>query len=890
MKKLVLLITLLYSSLGYAQNPTGNSKVIGIVLDSTAAKPVDFATIALFDKITNKPVDGASADEKGAFAIEKVAPGSYKVVVSFIGYTDKTIDNITVEKGKDVKLGVIRLSSSIKLLGEVTVTAQKSLIEEKVDRTIYNAENDIAAKGGDAADVLRKVPLLTVDLDGNVTLRGNSNIKVLINNKPSTIMASSVADALKQIPADMIKTVEVITSPSAKYDAEGASGIINIVTKKNTLQGFNLNVDAGVGNRGSNMGLNGNYRKGKFGASLGGFGRAFYNKDIINTEQNTLLNGSTVKTLQDADAKTNGLFGHYNLGLDYDLSANQSLTGNVRYGVRNFSRTQDLVSQIFTDNTLSSTFSRDLTTKDLSNSVDVNLDYVRTFKPQQEWSIATQYSRGDLTNNFDADLLNSSSQISSRQKNINLNLNQEVTFQTDYQTPIGTNQIFEFGGKGIFRNVNSNFKYQLADGSSTNYVDDATRPSGLLDYNQNIAGAYLSYTLSTKSKYTVKVGSRYEYTSIDATQEGKSIDIPNYSNLVPSVNVSKKFTDKLTVKAGYNRRIQRPGLQQLNPNVNAANPQSISVGNPSLRPELTDNFEVGLSTNIKQTFLSMSIFGRQTNNAISQVRRPSDTALGVLLTTFENVGKQMAYGTNVFANVAITPKWSVNGGFDLMYIELEGKAPDATGISQTIKNNGVSISGRVMTQMQLGKGWGIQGFVFGRGRQVQLQGYFRGTPMYSLGIKKDFNEKKGTIGISGENFFTSGAKMTNEFISAQFNQISTTQVLNRGVKLTFSYKFGKMNFTQRKTRSVRNDDIKDGEGGGMQGGGDNGGAQQGGGVQGGRPQGQGGKPQGTPGQKPQGAGQGGNYQKAPNGAPQNGAAPMKKTENTPKKEDTKNSN
>src|SRR5690606_12066458 len=176
--------------------------------------------------------DGTVADEKGKFVLNKVVAGEYKILNTFIGYANKTISNITLAKGQELDLGAIRLSSNTKTLNEVTVTGQAALIEEKVDRLVYNAEKDITAKGGDATDILRKVPLLTVDLDGNVSLRGSQNIKVLVNNKPSTIIANSVADALKQIPADQIKSVEVITSPSAKYDAEGSGGIINIITKK----------------------------------------------------------------------------------------------------------------------------------------------------------------------------------------------------------------------------------------------------------------------------------------------------------------------------------------------------------------------------------------------------------------------------------------------------------------------------------------------------------------------------------------------------------------------------------------------------------------------------------------------------------------------------------
>ena len=202
----------------------GNSKISGTIIDSTAAKGVEFASIALFNVATNAAIDGTTADENGKFSITKVAPGNYKLLISFIGFKDKAVNSIQVVKGQDIDLGSVKLSANTKTLDEVTITGEKSMVEEKVDRLVYNAEKDITAKGGDAADILRKVPLLSVDLDGNLSLRGSSNIRVLINNKPSTIIASNVADALKQIPADMIKSVEVITSPSAKYDAEGSGG------------------------------------------------------------------------------------------------------------------------------------------------------------------------------------------------------------------------------------------------------------------------------------------------------------------------------------------------------------------------------------------------------------------------------------------------------------------------------------------------------------------------------------------------------------------------------------------------------------------------------------------------------------------------------------------
>jgi hypothetical protein len=385
------------------QSPKGNSKISGTVTDSASSKAIEFVSIALYDK-ANKAVDGTVADEKGKFTLGKLAAGDYKVLISFIGYANKTIDNIKLSKGQEADLGTISLGSNTKTLNEVTVTGQAALIEEKVDRLVYNAEKDITAKGGDATDILRKVPLLTVDLDGNVSLRGSQNIRVLINNKPSTIIANSVADALKQIPADQIKSVEVITSPSAKYDAEGSGGIINIITKKNSLQGLNLNIDSGVGNRGSMLGLNGGYRKGKVGFTIGGFGRGMYNTVTkTSLEQTSTVENVTTTTRQTGDGSSHGLFGNYSLGFDYDIAKNQSITAGVKYGVRNFSNQQDLATRLMKTGSADALSARNVAADNLSGTVDVNVDYLHTFKPQQEWSISTLYSRNDLTNDFDAD-------------------------------------------------------------------------------------------------------------------------------------------------------------------------------------------------------------------------------------------------------------------------------------------------------------------------------------------------------------------------------------------------------------------------------------------------------------------------------------------------------
>jgi iron complex outermembrane receptor protein len=805
----------------------GNGKISGTLVDSLSKQPVEFASISLVEIKSNKPVDGTTTDDKGKFTIKNIADGDYKLLISFIGYKGKQIPNINIGRRTNLELDNVVLVPDVIQLNAVTVTGQTELIEERVDRLVYNAEKDIASRGGDATEVMRKVPMLTVDLDGNVSLRGSSNVRVLINNKPSTILATSVADALKQIPADMIKSVEVITSPSAKYDAEGTAGIINIITKKNNMQGGTLNFDTGVGNRGANLGLRGSYRAGKMGFNLGGYGRAGYN--IIGKGENIqegTRNGIPFSVRQSTDSRNTNSFGSYNLGWDYDISSKSFVTASIRYGTRNARSTQGIFTQNSFGDTPARTSLRDVNVKDLSGTVDVNVDYTRQLKkPQQEFSILTQYSRNNRTNNFDADLFESgtSSVLLGQEGNRNGSYNQESTVQLDYTTPIKKNQILEFGGKGIFRQVNSDFTYFSS-------LNQPLQPNNL-DYGQNVAATYLSYTYSTKNKYTFKVGSRYEYTSIDATQGEGQLAIPNYGNLVPSVNVSKTFKGGRTVKLAYNRRLQRPGIQFLNPNINAANPQNITVGNPNLSPELTDQFEASTSWFKKSVYINMSLFARNTNNSIESVRTTDER--GVITTSYGNIGQKQNYGMNLFGNVTLFSIWQIGGGFDGYYASLTNNSGNADlGAS----NSGIVVSGRVFTNLTFKNGWGFQGFGFTRGRDVQLQGYQTGFGIYSLGVKKDFKNKRGSIGLGMENFLAKKFRLQTVLETPTFTQTSVNDLYNRGIRVNFSYKLGKISFEdqqpRRRRKSVNNDDVK-GDGGGGEGGGQSAAPATGGGRPGG---------------------------------------------------------
>lgn len=844
LKKIFTLLGIFIFGLSIGQNANrpvkGTAVLQGSILDTTNKKPVEFATVALLIAASKEVVDGNITDDKGEFEIQNVGAGEYLLEIDFLGYQTKQSKIIQVKDGEKVKLGKLYLVPETLVLGEVTIEGQTDIIEEKVDRLVYNAEKDITSKGGDAADVMRNVPLLTVDLDGNVSLRGNSNVKVLINNKPSSIMAGSVADALKQIPADMIKSIEVITSPSARYDSEGSSGIINIITKKNTLEGMTLGVDVRAGNRGANLGLNGNLRTGNMGFSLRGYGRAEYGiKGAFENVQTTQTSIGLQKSIQSATTLSDRLHGSYNLGWDWDITKKSNLSAGLRLGTRNGNSVQDnLISQTFLPGaTIPLLSGRNVASKDHDISYDLNSTYTYTFKPQQELSLLGLVSRNNRDNSFEADLLNNVDlhTISARQKNDNTSYNLESTLEANYQAPTGERGLIEFGGKGIFRKVNSDYQYYLGEGTSNQFVLDESRVSNQLNYNQSVGAGYLSYTFTTKNKISVKAGARLEYADINASlfkTPDVLLDIPSYWSLAPSINLSKTITKKLTLKTAYNRRIQRPGIQYLNPNVNEANPTNISVGNPYLDPEFTDNYEVSASINLKAIYLNTSVFYRHTGNSITSLRdtfttqnpNPSEQgSIAAIRTTYANIGNENTIGMNIFGNVTFFKIWQINGGIDLYNVSLTNNNPNP---SYAASNSGLVMGGRLFSNLRLKKGWGIQGGGGGRGRQVNLQGYSGGFRFYMMGVKKDFNEGKGNVSLSAENFLNFPFKVTSESKSQLLQQLNTNSFYNAGVRIGLSYKIGKMNFVdRRKRKSINNDDMKSGGDGGG-GGGDNGGDQQ----------------------------------------------------------------
>ena len=785
----------------------GYGKFSGSVLDENGS-PVPYATIRVTSVADDKLINGTITDEDGKWVIRNVPEGEFNIQISFIGYDATNQGPFKVTgKGESYNLDKLKLAPAAIALDQVVVEGERELIEDKVDRIVYNAEQDNTTAGGDASDVLRRVPLLSVDLDGNVSLRGSNNITVLIDGKPSTITAGNLADALKQIPAEEIKSVEVITSPSARYDAEGTGGIINIVTKKNNLEGGTLSVNTGVGYQGSNLRLNSGYRTGKLGLSLGGFGYAGYNirGAIDNNQIATDAAGNELsRTNQYAETISSRVSGRYNFGWDYAFNKYHFIGGGVNYRIFDARNDQDDRLTEVTSNTGTTSLVQDVFTVTNSNSVDVNFNYIRSFEEEgKEISLISLYSQDARNNDFTLDNI---SEDPIGTKNENKSYNREFTLQLDYVEPIGDKAKFETGLKNIRRIVTSDFELFSRVGSEPYVAVQGASFNDNFRYVQNVSAGFISGLVELPADLTIQAGGRYEYTTIEANfSDEVDLEIGDYGSFIPSVNLSKKLANNQTLKFGYSRRLARPSLQFLNPNINAANPLNISQGNPDLQPEFTDQLELSIGSFKRSTSLNISAFARSTNGSIQAVRETigQDT----VFTTYQNIGEEDAYGINAFGSIR-KGKLTLNGGVDAFYAILTNNIDDPLFNAQ---NEGFVFNTRVFGSYKLSEKWVLQMFGFYRSSRVQLQGLTNPFYIYSLSINRNFKDKKGSIGIGANNFATPRSLLDSEVDTPFLIQRNRRELQLLNFRVNFSYRIGKL--TQRaakKVKKVSNDDLKEG--------------------------------------------------------------------------------
>ncbi|RMF20510.1 MAG: TonB-dependent receptor, partial [Bacteroidetes bacterium] len=603
--------------------PGLKGKLEGALVDSLSGQPVEFATVVVLKAGTQEQVDGTITDEKGRFKLF-VEVGTYDVQLSFLGYQTKVLRNLRLTKRKpDLDLKRIFFTPESLSLEEVTVSAEASTVENRVDKIVYHADKDATNAGGDAADVLRKVPLLSVDLDGNVSLRGSSNLRILINGKPSSMFATSVADALKTIPADQIKSVEVITTPSAKYDGEGSGGIINIITKKKSVEGFTGSVNSSLGTRNNSLSLNLAAAKGRFGLNANGSGFFFLPNDgTWNYNRFDTLGDGQIRHLQQSGTNTASRQGfHGSIGAFYDINAYNSINSSFRINGFNFPREG-------ANNALLDDPARQIVENSLRQSEDDMLiygfdwtnDYTKKFadQPERELVFAVQLS-GNI-NDRSGSLLQSGNfpylAIDERYDNDGTNL--ETTFQLDYTHPFSKKVKLEIGAKSVLRDLESQYRFDTLS-AEQRYAIDQSR-SDVFNYNQNVYAGYASFNIKVGDNYGLVAGARYERTDIRGEYNSELPAFQNdYANLLPSIILSRTFKNYSSLKLSYNQRIQRPSLFYINPFTQQSDRNNLQEGNPQLQPEVTHQLELGYNTFVKGVVLSGALYFRHTDDIIESI-------------------------------------------------------------------------------------------------------------------------------------------------------------------------------------------------------------------------------------------------------------------------------
>lgn len=768
---------------GGAKKVTVTGRITAVILDSVTKKPVDYASIALIKVKDNKSVNGGLTDDKGKVTLQNVAPDQYKLTVGFMGYKTKSVLVKTTPEKPDLNAGTIYLLPTAGNLKEVEITGQKALIENKVDRMVYNAEGDITNAGGDATDVMRKVPMLSVDINGNVQMRGAA-VRVLINGKPSGTMANSVADALKMIPAEQIKSVEVITSPSAKYDAEGSGGIINIITKKKNAEGVSGSLNASVGTRSNNGAFNLTAKTGRLSLNTSlGVNHAYPQNskvDLLSTYLNS--NGDAITTGQNGYSKWSRVGYNGSIGLDYDINAYNNISTNIK--LNRFSNGGPATMDLFTNYVKTGRTERDM---DMSfNNMDWNVDYKKTTKHEgEEFTLSGQLSTGRNISDYN-NLVSVIGEPDSRILDHNTGKNNEYTLQADYTYPFSKTTVLETGAKGIFRNIKSNYSNQ----SSQNF-----------DYDQNVAAAYGVMGFKLSKKITAKAGLRAEYTKIDGNGSNFKND---YFNLFPSVIVSQSLKGNSTLKLSYNRRVQRPSLFYLNPFRNESDPFNPIQGNPYLSPELTDNIELGYSTFIKGSIINASIFYRNTHDVIESIVTPIvENGVNKNLTSYTNLGSSKSYGFNVFASYNPKPKWTLMTNLGLNTYEVKS--------AETNVNTGTLLNYTAFfrSAYALSGGWNTELWGVINSPKRTFQGKTDMMYFYGAAVKKEILNKKATIGLNALNPFNRDLRIKTLNTTPTSTQSTDIHYPLRSFGINFSYSFGKLKYTQKK--KINNDDVKPGE-------------------------------------------------------------------------------
>ncbi|MES2445867.1 MAG: TonB-dependent receptor [Bacteroidota bacterium] len=806
----VLLFTLTFCiiTVKISAQTTGEGKISGRILDAQTNETIPFASALLLDRKTKANIKIIQTDVNGAFTITNIPNGVYTFKASYVGFQTMVRDSVSISNTvKTVNFGDIKMRQAKgNILNEVTITAPKATMQLGIDKKIFSVDQSLVSEGGSATDLLQNVPSVQTDIEGNVSLRGSSGVRILIDGKPSLIAGGNVAQILQSIPASSIESVELITNPSAKYDAEGQSGIINIVLKKNKKLGFNGSLALTGGNRenynastnlsfqNSKVNLFGNYSY-RHGYRIGnGFNNITYLSPVA---------GGLAFTNQNNDSRDLNIGHNVKTGLDYYLAEKTTISFAAGFNNRTGEESELLnINQLGINlNPLSlSNRTNDETQK--NNSYDLNLDFYQKFKnPREELTANFSFSEGNNDNYqiYNTNFYNSNGNAINDldiQRTDRDSYNKNYTAQVDYTKPLG-----EFG------KIEAGYRSQVRISESFTFADQLSPVDGSFNFNyalsndfnnkDQVHAVYANYQNQIKN-FGYQIGLRAEdallETQLGAYDINSNINFTPgkvaYTRIYPSVFLTQKFEGEQQVQVSYSRRVNRPRGWDTNPFLDVSDPFNYRQGNPNLQPEDVHAFELSYSKFWDKMSLISSAYLRQTNDVIQRIRTEPDQN-GITITTPQNLTRNIASGLELIGKFDLFKNWNFTANVNLYQSKIQGVP--AFGI---LENSGFSYNANLTNNFTLPYGITLQIRGDYRAREVMAQGIRRA--MYGLdgGAKYDIT-KKASLSLNVRDIFASRRW--------QMETIGTTSIQDFSrlwggtqANLTFSYRFGKTDFMPKK--------------------------------------------------------------------------------------------
>jgi outer membrane receptor protein involved in Fe transport len=808
-KIIIAVLTLLVSITTFAQRPDSKKVTIsGKVIEKGTNLPLEYATI-VFENAITKQLSGGITDENGNFKFEVVA-GNYNVRAEFISFKSVTVPQN--EFKADTNLGTIQMAADVAQLNEIEVIAEKSTVEIKLDKRVYNVGKDMMVKGGTVSDVLDNVPSVTVDAEGTVALRGNENVKILIDGRPSGLAGINIADALKLLPADAVEKVEIITNPSARYDAEGGGGIINIVLRKGKANGVNGSIMVNAGDPETyGTGINLNKKSDDYNL-FSNFGYNYRNNPGNSMVDAEYFNpDGTTKNFINERRTNDRLSEGFNANFGIDLNISKSLTWTNALTFReNRGKNPDNVFFYNFDSGFNPTSTRNRFNDQRSDefSIEYASNFVKKFKKDDHKltvDIAISQNRENEFATISDQTLGNPSSLDTEETS-NTQKQQRNLIQADYVLPIGKNGRFEAGYRGSFLNNLTAFFV----------TPDITNLSNTLEYIENVNALYTQYG-SKINKFSYFFGLRFEDSNIEVNSITKNdYNTKKYNNLFPSATFNYEFSESSSVSLSYSKRINRPRGRFLNPVSSLSSNINIFQGNPDLDPSLTDAIDLGYLKKWNKLTFNTSAYINITNDSFQFIRRQSGDEVNdipIIVSTPINLAKEYRAGFEFNLNYTPYKWWRLNGNFNAFRNETKGDYSfvdsDGDTILQNFDNVALTWFARINSKVTLPYkiDWQTNGTY--NAPQTNAQGRSLGVASMNLAFSKDVLKDKATIALNVSDVFNSRKRIMETEIPNVVSSYSEMQWRERQVMLTFTYRFNKQK--NERDRQPRREDGGEGD-------------------------------------------------------------------------------